>query len=250
MDLHYYSFCFLLLLLLLLCLNKVAFSDQDGFLSLSCGGTSSFVDSSNISWVSDSDYVILGNTTIVDYIEGTSSSSVPVRFFPDTRKRKCYSLPLSNVSSLVLVRTQFVYRNYDGLAKPPAFSVSLGTAITTFVNLTSKDPWVEEFMWPVKKDILRLCLISIPNGGSPTISSIEVRPLPQGAYNNGIDDFTNKSLRKCYRINCGSTNGSLRFEASYFSLPFHFWKMAYLTSVHSCFLQITSNSKRAIFVAN
>ncbi|XP_021678166.2 probable LRR receptor-like serine/threonine-protein kinase At5g48740 isoform X2 [Hevea brasiliensis] len=186
--------------------------DQDGFLSLSCGGTTNYTDSSNIRWVLDSAYISTGNTTTIDYIEGTSSSNVPIRFFPRTDQgRKCYKLPVKNMSSVVLVRAQFVYKDYDKLGKPPAFSVSLGTAITSTVNLTISDPWNEEFVWPASKDTLSFCLHAIPDGGSPVISSIEVRPLPQGAYQSGMGDFPNKSLRKSYRINSGYTNGSLRY---------------------------------------
>lgn len=181
-----------------------------GFLSISCGGTTNFVDSYNISWVSDDTYVTSGNTTTVDFIQGTSTSRNPIRFFPDSQGRQCYRLPIKNVSSLFLVRTQFMYKNYDGLAKPPIFSVSLGTAISTTVNLRNADPWTEEFIWPVNKDILPLCLNSIPDGGFPVISSLEVRPLPQGAYNSGIGESPNTLLRKCYRVNCGYTNGSMR----------------------------------------
>ncbi|KAM7521816.1 hypothetical protein LguiA_011718 [Lonicera macranthoides] len=201
--------CFLLLLLL--CYHKVAFCDQEGFLSISCGGTTSFVDSSNISWVSDDTYMTSGNTTTVDFIQGASTSRYPLRFFPDSQSRQCYRLPIKNVSSLFLVRTQFMYKNYDGLAKPPRFSVSLGTAISTTVNLRNADPWTEEFIWPVNKDILPLCLHSIPDGGFPVISSLEVRPLPQGAYNSGIGESPNMLLRKRYRVNCGCTNWSMRY---------------------------------------
>ncbi|KAK9280762.1 hypothetical protein L1049_003650 [Liquidambar formosana] len=203
--------CFWVWLFLLCGFWQVAFCDQDGFLSLSCGGTASFIDSSNISWVSDSTYVTTGNTTTVDYTEGSSSSHVPVRFFPDSQGRNCYRLPVKNVSSSVLIRSQFVYKNYDGLGRPPAFSVSLGTAITSTINLTTSDPWTEESVWPVDTDTLPFCLHTIPDGGIPVISSLEVRPLPQGAYKSGMGDFPNKSLRKCYRINCGYSNGSLRY---------------------------------------
>ncbi|XP_057480750.1 probable LRR receptor-like serine/threonine-protein kinase At5g48740 isoform X1 [Actinidia eriantha] len=189
--------------------SKVSFSYPDGFLSLSCGGTS-FVDSSNIKWVSDSDYVTIGNTATVNFVEGTEYSQVPVRFFPNSPGRKCYRLPV-NVSSSVLVRAQFAYKNYDSLDTPPAFSVSLGTAISTTVNLTSTDPWTEEFIWPVNKDSLPLCLQSIPGAGFPVISTLEVRPLPQGAYKTGLEDFPNNFLRKSYRINCGYNDGSLRY---------------------------------------
>ncbi|KAK8979782.1 hypothetical protein V6N11_065985 [Hibiscus sabdariffa] len=189
----------------------VAFCSQDGFLSLSCGGEKSYVDSYKIKWVSDDTFITTGKKTTVEYVEGTSSSSIPIRFFPESRGRNCYKLPVENISSIVLVRAQFVYKNYDKHRKPPAFSVSLGTAIVSMVNLTDKDPWIDEFTWPVSKDTLSFCLQAIPGGGSPVISSLEIRPLPQGAYQSSLEDFWHKSLRKCYRINSGYTNGSLRY---------------------------------------
>ncbi|OMO89270.1 hypothetical protein CCACVL1_07943 [Corchorus capsularis] len=184
---------------------------RTGFLSLSCGGTKSYVDSSKITWISDDTFISTGNTsTTTEYVEGTPSSSVPLRFF--SQGRNCYKLPVKDTSSTVLVRAQFVYKNYDRRWRPPAFSVSLGTAITSTVNLTIKDPWTEEFIWPVTKDILSFCLHAIPDGGSPVISTLEVRPLPQGAYQSGMEeDFPNKLLRKSYRINSGYPNGSLRY---------------------------------------
>ncbi|KAK8583106.1 hypothetical protein V6N13_021821 [Hibiscus sabdariffa] len=196
----------------------VVFCDQDSFLSLTCGGASTYVDSSKITWVSDDAFINTGNVTTIDYVEdsGTSSSSVPLRFFPESKRRNCYKLPVENISSVVLVRAQFMYKNYDGRWKPPAFLVSLGTAITSTVNLTNKDPWIEEFIWPVSKVTLLFCLHAIPEGGSPVISSLEVRPLPQGAYQSGMEDFPNKSLRKRFRINSGCTNGSLRYPTDLF----------------------------------
>ncbi|KAF9606787.1 hypothetical protein IFM89_028163 [Coptis chinensis] len=193
-------------------LLTTTFADQNGFLSLSCGSTASFVDNLNISWVPDDPYVTKGNTTTVNIIEGNSSSQMPLRFFPNYEQgRKCYRIPVKNMSSPVLVRPQFYYKNYDGLGKPPAFSVSIGTATTTTVNLSISDPQVEEFIWIVTKDTLPFCLHSIPNGGYPVISSLEIRPLPQGGYGSGIGDFPYKSLRKVYRVNCGYSNGSIRY---------------------------------------
>ncbi|KAK9015980.1 hypothetical protein V6N11_007067 [Hibiscus sabdariffa] len=189
----------------------VPFCAQDGFLSLSCGGEKNYVDSYKIKWVSDDTFITTGKKTTVEYVEGTSSSSIPIRFFPESRGRNCYKLPVENISSIVIVRAQFVYKNYDKHRKPPAFSVSLGTAIVSMVNLTDKDPWIDEFTWPVSKDTLSFCLQAIPGGGSPVISSLEVRPLPLGAYQSSLEDFRHKSLHKCYRINSGYTNGSLRY---------------------------------------
>ncbi|XP_077250440.1 leucine-rich repeat protein kinase family protein [Tasmannia lanceolata] len=207
MDLRWFLLCFLIFYGVF----TVAFADQNGFLSLSCGETAGFVDSSNISWTSDTSYMTTGNTTIVNFIEGSSTSRVPLRFFPQSLgTRSCYRLPVQN-ASLLLVRTQFFYKNYDGLKKPPAFMVSLGTASTATVNLTSSDPSVEEFIWPVTKDTLTFCLHSIPDGGFPVISSLEVRPLPQRAYTSSRGDFPSTLLRKHFRINCGYSTGSLRY---------------------------------------
>ncbi|XP_062078596.1 probable LRR receptor-like serine/threonine-protein kinase At5g48740 [Humulus lupulus] len=192
----------------------VAFSDiQDGFLSLSCGGTSNFTDSSGVSWIPDSEYINSGNITTINYTQNNFTSTVSARYFPVSRSRKCYRIPLKNTSSLVLVRAQFVYKNYDGLGKPPKFSVSLGTAIVRTVDLTKNDPLIEEFVWPVSKETLSFCLLGVRRKGSPVISSLEVRPLPQGAYTSGVEDFPRKSLRKNHRINCGYTNGSLRYPS-------------------------------------
>ncbi|MBA0737334.1 hypothetical protein Gogos_010804 [Gossypium gossypioides] len=210
--------CFWVTLFLFFGFLGVVFCEQDGFLSLSCGGARTYVDSSNITWVSDDTYINTGNITTINYVEdsGTYSSNVPLRFFPESQRRNCYKLPVENTSSMVLVRAQFMYKNYDRHWKPPAFLVSLGTAITSTVNLTNKDPWIEEFIWPVSKASLSFCLNAIPSSGSPVISSLEVRPLPRGAYRSGMEGFSNKSLRKRYRINSGYTNGSLRYPADPF----------------------------------
>lgn len=194
-----------------------------GFLSISCGGTTTYTDSSNILWLPDGEYVSTGNIS-------TSSSGDPIRFFPDIKGRNCYRIPVNNASSLILVRARFLYKKYDGIGKPPKFSVSLGTAITSTINLTTNDPWTEEFLWPVKKDTLSFCLHAIPDGGSPVISSLEVRPLPHGAYTSGIGDFPNKSLRKSYRINCGYANGSLRYINQPFNPPFDMYGLGDMLS--------------------
>ncbi|RZB60260.1 probable LRR receptor-like serine/threonine-protein kinase At5g48740 isoform X1 [Glycine soja] len=189
----------------------VTFCEQDGFLSLSCGGRTSFRDTSNISWVPDTSYITTGKTTTITYSDDSSALNISARFFLNSRRRKCYRIPVNNSTTLVLVRATFLYKNYDGLGKPPKFSASIGTAIAATINLAESDPWSEEFLWTVNKDTLSFCLNAIPKGGSPVISSLEIRPLPQGAYTNGMADFPNKLLRKSYRIDCGHSNGSIRY---------------------------------------
>ncbi|XP_068657785.1 probable LRR receptor-like serine/threonine-protein kinase At5g48740 isoform X2 [Aristolochia californica] len=207
MDLRGLLACFLLFY----AVSKLTLADQEGFLSLSCGGATTFVDSSNISWTPDTSYITTGNTSFVNFLDGTFNSSVPLRFFPDSQQfSQCYRLPVQNLSA-VLIRPQFYYKNYDGLNKPPSFTVSLGTALTSTIDLTKFDPWVDEFIWPVTKDTLTFCLHPIPNSGFPVISSLEVRPLPHDAYESSWGDFHDAALKKRFRVNCGYTNGSLRY---------------------------------------
>ncbi|KNA09456.1 hypothetical protein SOVF_153340 [Spinacia oleracea] len=193
----------------------VILCDPQGFLSLSCGGTATYVNTLNITWIPDDDYINVGQTATTNYADTTSSSmNTSVRSFPDARARNCYKLPVHNASSSVLVRAKFVYQNYDKRKRPPAFTLSLGRAITATINLSKADPWTEEFIWTVSKDYVPFCLFHIPNGGDPVISSLELRPLPRGAYNSGLAGPRKNFLRKCYRINCGYTNGSLSLNAS------------------------------------
>ena len=180
------------------------------FLSLSCGGRTSFRNSSNISWVPDTTYITSDKTTTITYIDGSSLLNISSQFFPNSKRRKCYRILANNSTTLVLVRAKFVYKNYDGLGKSPKFFVCIGIAIAASINLVESDPWSEEFLWTFHKDTLSFCLNAIPKGGSLVISSPEIRPLPQGAYTNGMEDFPIKLIRKSYRINCGHSNDSIR----------------------------------------
>lgn len=174
-----------------------ATANPPGFLSLSCGAPSPFTDSSNISWVPDTPYIAAGSTTF-------TTSLTPLRFFPSPEPdtRFCYRLSVADLS-LVLVRAYFLYGDYDGLDRPPSFTVSLGTAAAALVNLTQSDPSTEEFVWKVENATLPFCLHSISNGGTPVISSLEVRPLPEDAYKTTSQNFVSALLRKRFRINCG-----------------------------------------------
>lgn len=189
-----------------LCLesNLVLCFIQQGFLSLSCGGSTVYTDPLNLTWIPDTAYVTTGYASSASSIYAKSPTRSPLRFFPtsDRQAPNCYKLPTKNFS-VILIRSKFSYNNYDGKEKPPAFLVSLGTTNVSLVNLTKLDPWIEEFIWRVQKDTHRFCLHSLANGGFPVISSLEMRPLPDGAYSSNLDVFGDSLLRKRFRINCG-----------------------------------------------
>ncbi|KAJ4751952.1 Leucine-rich repeat protein kinase family protein [Rhynchospora pubera] len=209
---------FLLFVLFLLFCAVFSRADPPGFLSLLCGGSTVYTDSLNLTWIPDTAYVTTGYASTACSIGNESQARIPVRFFPTSDKHApdCYKLPTENFS-LILIRSKFSYNNYDGKEKPPAFFVSLGTANVTLINLTKNDPWVEEFIWKVKKDTVRFCLHSLANGGFPVISSLEMRPLPDRAYSSNLDGFGGSLLRKRFRINCGyGHKKSLRYPFDYY----------------------------------
>ncbi|XP_020597225.1 LOW QUALITY PROTEIN: probable LRR receptor-like serine/threonine-protein kinase At5g48740 [Phalaenopsis equestris] len=196
--------------LILLFSSLIPFTSPEplpGFLSLSCGASTPFTDSFNISWVPDSPYINLGR----------SVPSLPLRFFAESHPaRNCYRLAVGNFS-LVLIRASFAYNNYDGKGLPPSFAVSLGTTMSAVVNLSRADPWAEEFVWKVVGETLLFCLISMPGAGFPVISSLEVRLLPAGAYGASSKELRDTVLRKRYRINCGYQHKSpLRYPFDYY----------------------------------
>ncbi|GLJ07608.1 hypothetical protein SUGI_0070710 [Cryptomeria japonica] len=186
--------------------------DREGFLSLQCGANENQTDAYNISWIPDDPYITTGNKSTVTFPSGNSTVKTSLRFFPNSGDRICYSMSAQN-SRPILVRSTFIYKNYDGFKNPPSFKVFLGRTKPTQVNLSVSDPWVEEFITAENGDTLSLCLIATEGGGAPLISSLEFRPLPANAYSNGTGPNSNKMLRKMFRINCGYTTKMLRYPA-------------------------------------
>ncbi|KAJ3671772.1 hypothetical protein LUZ60_007851 [Juncus effusus] len=210
-------------LLSLLFFPIFSYSNPPGFLSLSCGGSTIYTDHLNITWIPDSSYIKTGNSTSTNSINYKSEAHSTVRFFPVKEKttQNCYKIPILSLNlSLVLIRARFCYKNYDKKENPPAFYVSLGRANVALINLTKLDPCIEEFVWKIgdENENLIFCLNSIEKGGNPVISSLEIRPLPETAYNSGFNhEFGDNLLRKRFRINCGYIRkNSTRFPFDYY----------------------------------
>ncbi|KAH9312395.1 hypothetical protein KI387_027430, partial [Taxus chinensis] len=182
------------------------------FLSLSCGANANYTDAYNISWIPDDPYITAGNKSTVTFPSGNSTVKTTLRFFPNSEDQICYSMSVQK-NRPILLRSTFIYKNYDGFNKPPLFTVFLGRTKPSNVNLSVSDPWVEEFVTAENADKLSFCLISTEGGGAPLISSLEVRPLPASAYSGGTGPYANKMLRKMIRINCGSAAKILRYPA-------------------------------------
>lgn len=93
--------------------------------------------------------------------------------------RDCYTLAPVRKGERYLIRREFEYGNYDNKNLPPTFDVYLG------VNLWQTVP-ATDFFWlemiaVARSEYIQVCLINT-GMGTPFISSLELRPLPDTMY--------------------------------------------------------------------
>lgn len=105
--------------------DKVSF-DAAGFLSIDWGGQTNYSAENNIQWVTDVNYIDVGETAYTgDATQQAYDSSVhSLWFFPNPLKKSCYQLPvIPNVP--YLLRLWFAIRNYTGFQNSSTFTFSL-----------------------------------------------------------------------------------------------------------------------------
>ncbi|XP_057812625.2 putative leucine-rich repeat receptor-like serine/threonine-protein kinase At2g14440 [Cryptomeria japonica] len=176
--------------LLMLTTNVFAFlvsvSAQPGFLSINCGGGDNYTDSvTNITWISDGNYIDVGEAANV------SNSSIPyplqsLRHFSKSLNKSCYSLPL-NINVTYLVRLWFLFGNYNGIQELPSFNVSVetqGMLIQKIQSITSPEipEFTREMIITSSTNVIYVCLIRTSDSSDPFISAIELRSLSGGLY--------------------------------------------------------------------
>ncbi|RLN16609.1 hypothetical protein C2845_PM02G36910 [Panicum miliaceum] len=107
-----------------------------------------------------------------------------VRSFPGT-PRSCYTLGSLTPGSKYLLRAVFMYGNYDGLGRPPAFDLlHLGVNFWTTVNVTAAGAAaavLAEAIAVVPDDSVQICLVDT-GAGTPFISGLDLRPLAGALY--------------------------------------------------------------------
>ncbi|RZS14591.1 hypothetical protein BHM03_00046302, partial [Ensete ventricosum] len=158
-----------------------------GFISIDCGNSKSdYVDhSTNITYVSDDRFIDVGSDFYIqsNYI----NSSVPtlqlnLRSFPDG-VRNCYTLPVPP-NSTYLVRATFMYGNYDGGKNSQIIQFDLHIGVDHWKTMTISDPsaiYTAEALSLATANSTSVCLIDT-GGGTPFISSLELRPFENGDY--------------------------------------------------------------------
>ncbi|KAL1201982.1 Leucine-rich repeat receptor-like serine/threonine-protein kinase [Cardamine amara subsp. amara] len=187
-------------------IHLVKSQNQQGFISLDCGlppNESPYNEPlTNLTYISDANFTQGGKTGNIQNNSDTGFISKPyrvLRYFPDG-KRNCYSLKVTE-GTKYLIRTFFIYGNYDGLNTSPRFDLYLGPNIWTSIDVLRPgvaDGAVEEIIHITRSSILDICLVKTGTS-TPMISAIELRPLRYDTYAARTGSL--KSLEHIYFTN-------------------------------------------------
>jgi len=153
---------------------------QPGFVSVDCGGKENYTDENNITWVTDANYIDVGETEVTG-IATSPSYLQSLRFFPKPLNKSCYRLlVVPNVPHLL--RLSFALGNYSRFsASYPVFTFTIETSgFLIFTQLSrSVDPYpiIHEGIYVSSGRELYICLIRKYNSDDPFINAIELRAL-------------------------------------------------------------------------
>ncbi|KAM0847869.1 hypothetical protein ACQ4PT_054754 [Festuca glaucescens] len=131
-----------------------------------------------------------------------------VRSFAGASARNCYTLRSLVPGLKYLVRTSFMYGNYDGLNRPPVFDLHLGVNYCYTVSISRPDEAkFVEVISVVPDDFVQVCLINT-GAGTPFISGLNLRPLKNTMYPQATKA---QGLVLLSRLNYGSAGGIVRY---------------------------------------
>ena len=158
---------------------------MEGFLSIDCGGKTNQTRENNIKWVTDANYIDVGQTGEIGNASASGSYLHTLRVFPKPLNKSCYQLPvLPNVP--YLLRLWFAVGNYSGFKQLPSFALSIETlgmlAMGKVTISNREEPVYNETIFVSSGRVLYICLIRTSEPDDPFISAIELRTLQQGMY--------------------------------------------------------------------
>ncbi|XP_031487918.1 putative leucine-rich repeat receptor-like serine/threonine-protein kinase At2g19230 [Nymphaea colorata] len=178
-----------------------------GFISIDCGltETSGYISPlDNLTYVSDNGFIDSGVNGQIDPTRiggGSYNVFYTVRSFPNYT-RNCYQLP-ATVGTKYIVRAAFFYGNYDSLNEVPSFDLYFGADLWDTVNLTNDTKFLTELVVQAETCFLYVCLVRTCHG-TPFISSLKFRPLPQDMYAPANSSLS-LALKTFLRIDVGAT---------------------------------------------
>ncbi|XP_051130694.1 probable LRR receptor-like serine/threonine-protein kinase At1g67720 isoform X2 [Andrographis paniculata] len=186
----------------LLCLLLVdsSMAQIPGFVSLDCGGTDNHTDELGIEWSSDN-YMSRGQIATISVANETRRQYTTLRYFPADDNKYCYTLSVVR-RTRYLVRSTFLYGNFDDNNVYPKFDVSFGaTHWATIVVSDSTTIETQELIFLATDPSVSVCL-SNASTGQPFISTLELRQFNGSIYMNQYEnDFF---LSVSARINFGA----------------------------------------------
>uniref|UniRef100_A0A0D3H5R8 Protein kinase domain-containing protein n=1 Tax=Oryza barthii TaxID=65489 RepID=A0A0D3H5R8_9ORYZ len=214
---------------------SVPATGQQGFLSIDCGldqdsSTDSLVG--GITYVPDGTYVDAGEnrrvTTVYkdDWKGPRYQTLYTLRSFPSsvTGDRNCYSLP-TNKGDKYNVRLEFLYGNYDGLDSASlTFNLTLGVnhwdtvILDTTINYGYKAYAAVFVAWAMSAPV---CLVNT-GGGTPFVSTVELRPFGSLAYptvNQSLSLYERRSMRS------GADVDIIRFPDDQYDRYWYAWEL-------------------------
>ncbi|KAL0010257.1 hypothetical protein SO802_005365 [Lithocarpus litseifolius] len=157
-----------------------------GFITIDCGSNEDYIDEeTKIPYISDKGLI---DTGIVKTVSPDSLGNLPqyaknLRSFPNGT-RNCYTLrPEQGKNNNYLIRSRFVYGNYDDKNQEPIFDLHLGVNEWTTVNLTKISPFGDyyDIIHVPLTDYIDVCLVNTGHG-VPFISALELRHLDNSIY--------------------------------------------------------------------
>jgi len=118
-----------------------------------------------------------------------------LRSFPEG-KRNCFKISAER-GSKYLIRTLFLYGNYDDQNFLPQFGLLLGTNKWATVDIKDESsPQFEEIIHVPSLDYVQICLVDTGNG-TPFITTIEFRTLKNHTY---VTQYGSLKLIKRYDL--------------------------------------------------
>ncbi|CAL9162383.1 unnamed protein product, partial [Musa hybrid cultivar] len=150
-----------------------------------------YVDhSTSLTYVSDDRFIDVGSDFYIqsNYINSSVSTlQVNLRSFPDGL-RNCYTLKPVPQNSTYLVRATFMYGNYDGKNSQIQFDLHIGVNHWKTMNISDPSAiYTAEALSLATANSTSVCLVNT-GGGTPFISSLELRPFENDIVNRFPDD--------------------------------------------------------------
>lgn len=180
------------------------------FISIDCGSTSNYTDSSTgLAWLSDNGIIGHGKSVDVSNENGNSLQYKTRRDFPIDSNKYCYTLKTEERRRYI-VRATFMYGNSVSEDPYPKFQLFLDTTKWATVNVQEPSRiYAKEMVIRAPSDSVDVCLCCATTG-TPFISTLELRPLNLSMYATDYED--NFFLKVAARINFGApTKDPLRY---------------------------------------